>query len=90
MNRELAVDRPEAVGPAHILGPEKSDRPGDQRRQRHRRPAGRQRSDHLVVQHALRLRALDVDNGRLTADRDRFGKRANLQIPVDRRRKRAG
>ena len=48
-------------------------------------PAGRNRIDQLALQNGRVLRALDVDNGRVAADRDRLFERSKVQFHVDRR-----
>ena len=46
--------------------------------------AGRDRLDHLLIEHALLRRALNVDDRAVTGDGDRLLERTDAQVDVDR------
>ena len=54
-----------------------------------RRAAGRNRVQQLLIDHSLTLRALDIDDRRVTSDGDRLFDRTQLQLGVDGCRERS-
>ena len=80
MRRRVARDLLGARA-ADVLAPEVHAR--DEHGQR--RPIGRirQRIEDLTIEDALLTRALDVDDGRLAGDPDRFLEAADAQVGID-------